>query len=292
MIFQFIAPDIFGSGANKYKYNGKELQDELGLNLYDYGARNYDPALGRWMNMDALATKYYDKSPYNYVTNDPVNMLDPDGNFVVSVAFSKKHPNITKYLKENIKSDIMNSKLIMAALSKNTNGNLSAEVLDKITTFGSGPRIASSSNPGGGVLGVKANGAYDYYGSGNIELLDTRLEVLERTLADKNASSDDKLNSLLGVFMLIIHETTHYGDYLDGVKDYSDEMGEKTEWDIWWLNDKKNEYVNKCDKFNAQTQEEIREEKKDNNVLPTLPDYPGSAGGADEKKNRPSNLKK
>ncbi|MEG0696503.1 MAG: RHS repeat-associated core domain-containing protein [Algoriella sp.] len=36
----------------EYKYNGKELQDELNLNLYDYGARNYDPAIGRFFNLD------------------------------------------------------------------------------------------------------------------------------------------------------------------------------------------------------------------------------------------------
>jgi len=38
----------------KYKYNGKELQDELGLNMYDYGGRNYDPAIGRWFNIEPL----------------------------------------------------------------------------------------------------------------------------------------------------------------------------------------------------------------------------------------------
>lgn len=63
----------------KYKYNGKELQDELGLNVYDYGNRNYDAALGRFMNMDRFSEKYVDTSPYHYTKNNPVFYVDIKG---------------------------------------------------------------------------------------------------------------------------------------------------------------------------------------------------------------------
>lgn len=66
----------FGS-YHSYKYNGKELQE---TGMYDYGARMLMPDLGRWGVMDAMSEKYSSLSPYNYAINNPVMVIDPDGN--------------------------------------------------------------------------------------------------------------------------------------------------------------------------------------------------------------------
>ena len=74
----------------QYKYNAKEWQDELGLNMYDYGARNYDPAIGRFFNMDPLAEVSRKFSPYAYALDNPVYFIDPDGMMATDWYKSKK----------------------------------------------------------------------------------------------------------------------------------------------------------------------------------------------------------
>ena len=68
---------------NKYLYNSKELQDDVlngsSLNWYDYGARFYDPQVGRWTTIDPLSEINKRWSPYRFAYDNPLRYFDPDG---------------------------------------------------------------------------------------------------------------------------------------------------------------------------------------------------------------------
>ena len=80
--FGLLIDDISRSSsgtAQNYKYNGKELQHELSWNVEDYGARQYNPVIGRWLQVDPKADKYAGLSIYNFVADNPLNNIDQDG---------------------------------------------------------------------------------------------------------------------------------------------------------------------------------------------------------------------
>jgi len=72
-------PNAYLQGASKNKFVGMQLDDEYGLNWLHTPVRPYDGLMGRWVTMDPLALKYPSHSPYNYVGNNPLVMIDPYG---------------------------------------------------------------------------------------------------------------------------------------------------------------------------------------------------------------------
>ena len=127
------------TGSYRYGFNGKEKDDDI-KNIegssYDFGARIYDPRIGRWLSLDPLASKYPMYSPYNFVTNSPLQYIDLDGrDYDYSVTMIKnKDGSMTKVVNINVVYNVVN------VSSKEVNSgdfNKAANVLSKNLDYNS-----------------------------------------------------------------------------------------------------------------------------------------------------------
>ncbi len=87
------------------KYQGKEWNPAAAFNVYDFGARIYDPALGRWLSQDPMAEKYYLHSPYLFCAGNPMKFVDPEGR-----NWYKKGNGVFEYYEGQLSEEEMHNK--------------------------------------------------------------------------------------------------------------------------------------------------------------------------------------
>ncbi len=201
-----------GVDENKYLFNGKELQDDLDLDWYDYGARMYDATIGRFMVQDSFSEKYLSLNPYQYTANNPILFVDINGD---SIRIAKGKKELTYTINSDGSSSVLNAKGEVYNGKKNKKGQYKGYVgkvkraLDKVRTGG---------NSGNGLVSALHDNVQDVTikRGGN----EFTAEGSDRTIfwspSDGSGGLDVTGSTKRPSFIGLGHELGHAYDALDG----------------------------------------------------------------------------
>jgi RHS repeat-associated protein len=203
-----------------YKYNGKEFVEMHGYDTYDYGARGYYAAMGRFMTVDPLAEKYYSISPYAYCAGNPVRYIDLKGMdlFDVTGHFIPGGDNSNRVLVRTNNGNVPLSSLAMNNMSnRQTAANIAGYYGNQIGIHSPG-NIGVSNEP------IENSSNSQAFISGKNIYLNAK-GGLNRLLDDKNNLKNslfhEKDHKDLGQGEKETSNLTHAGVYLDQMGDKS-----------------------------------------------------------------------
>jgi RHS repeat-associated protein len=203
----------------RYGFNGKENQDELMADnsSQDFGARMYDARVGRWWGMDPMKDLFKGITPYRFGLNNPIRYIDVGGGFEIDAAIKSKYKKFDTYL-QNI-SKVYHSKpdefkKIFKAMSQ-----LSDQEIERMLTYGDGPRIGVNTKNGGGYSRTPEVEAVDDNGKTIViqsPIFYIDIQVLEAFEKDENFDIAQDVADELDLEVSIFHESVHWGDQKDG----------------------------------------------------------------------------